>query len=134
MPKFCVAYLVTRGDESIFADPPFGSATDDDSAADTNANGSTLLDRHGGFVLKPKKIVKQHQANHGNSKAQGKFSVHMTNFVSTKHALANKNVDNKVQLEPTSGLNVELTVLQKFMLNPTVRDMQVSEIVNQAQG
>ena len=134
MPKFRAAYLATRGDESIFADPPFGSATDDDSAAGINANGSTLLDQHDGFALKPKTLVEQYQANPGDSKAQGKLFVHMTNFVSTEHALANKKADNKVQLEPTSGLNVELTVLQKCMLNPTVRDIQVSEIVDQAQG
>ena len=51
MPKFRADYLETRGGESIFADPHFGSATGYYSAADTNANGSILIDYHDGFVL-----------------------------------------------------------------------------------
>ena len=31
-------------------------------------------------------------------------------------------------------MNVELTVLENSMLNPTVQDIKVSGIVNQAQG
>ena len=86
------------------------------------------------FVLKPKKIVEKHQANTGNSKSQGKLFVHTTNLVLTENALANKKSYDKVQLEPTSGLSVELTFLQRLILNPTVRDMKVSEIVDQYQG
>ena len=61
MPKFCAAYLETNGDESICADTTFGIDTDDDTAADTNANGFTLINQNYGFVLKPKKLVKQYQ-------------------------------------------------------------------------
>ena len=57
MPKFCAAYLETPGDESIFADPFFGSATDNDSVTGTNINISTLLDHRDGFVLKHKKLI-----------------------------------------------------------------------------
>ena len=57
MSKFCACYLATRDYEYIFADPPFGSSTYDDSAADTNAYGSTFLYQNDGFVLKPKKLV-----------------------------------------------------------------------------
>ena len=126
MPKFCADYLVTRGGYFIFSDPPFGIATDYDSASDTNTNGSTLLGQHDGFILNPKKLVKKYQANTGNSKAQGKLVLNMKNFVSAQHALANKKVNDKVNFEPTYGLNVELTFLQKCMLDLTVRDMQVS--------
>ena len=80
IPKFRADYLETHDDESIFADTLFGSATDDDSASNTNANGSTLLDQHDGFVLKPKKLVKQYGENLVNSKAQGKLFVHTKTF------------------------------------------------------
>ena len=43
-----------------------------------------------------------------------------TNFVSTDHTLENKTEDDKVKLEPTSILNLELTILQKRMLIPNV--------------
>ena len=56
----------------------------------------------------------------------------MTNHVDTEHCVANKQADGLVQLEPTRGLDVEVSVLQKRMLNPTVRDMQLSEIDDQA--
>ena len=134
MPNFCAFYLEPRGDESIFADPPFFITTDDDYASDTNANCYTLLDQHDGFALKPKKLVEQYQANPSDSKSQGNIFVHIKNLVSTQHALANKKSNDKVQLEPTSGLNVEVTVLQKLMLNHNVRDTKVSEIFDQAHG
>ena len=58
----------------------------------------------------------------------------MTNHVATEHYITDKKADSLVQVEPTSGLDVELTVLQKWMFNPTVRDMQLSEIFDQTQG
>ena len=83
MPKFHASYLETCGDEYIFSDPPFGSATDDDCSTNTNANSYTLINQHDGFILKPKNLIKKYQANTGNSKAQVKLLVHRKNFLST---------------------------------------------------
>ncbi len=52
MPKFCAAYFATCGDNSIFTEPP----SVDRSAEDSN-DKSPLLDKHDGFVLKPRKLV-----------------------------------------------------------------------------
>ena len=51
MPEFHTAYLETHGDDSIIADPPFFSATDYDSASNTNANVSTLIYQNYGFCI-----------------------------------------------------------------------------------
>ena len=58
----------------------------------------------------------------------------MTNIVSNEHFLENKKSDYKVQIDSTSGLNLELSVLHNRMMNPTILYMQVNEIVDQDQG
>jgi hypothetical protein len=37
-------------------------------------------------------------------------------------------------LEPSAALNVETSSLQKKFLNPTMKDMQLSDIIEQSQG
>ena len=65
---------------------------------------------------------------------QGKLFVHMTNFVATEHVTENKAKEDMVQLEPTRGLDVEMTKFQKKLLNPTTKDVMMSELIDQSQG
>ena len=65
---------------------------------------------------------------------QGKLFVHMTNFVATEHVTENKAKEDMVQLEPTRGLDVEMTKFQKKLLNPTIKDVMMSELIDQSQG
>ena len=64
---------------------------------------------------------------------QGKLFVHMTNFVATEHVTENKAKEDMVQLEPTRGLDVEMTKFQKKLLNPTTKDVMISELIDQSQ-
>ena len=129
--KYRAAYLATLGDESIFADPIVQSIFPNDAAGE-----SKLLDKHDGFSLKPKKLIAQYCENPGDSKAQSKLFVHMTNFVCTTHVTSHKKKSNgdAVQLEPTAGLDVEILDEQKRLLNPTAKDVQMGELIDQAQG
>ena len=47
--------------------------------------------------------------------------------------LKNKNV-RLIDLEPTAGLNVEVSEIQRSLLNTTSRDMIVSDIIDQEKG
>ena len=111
------------------------------------------MDDHDSFSLKPKKLVEEYQDNPGDCTAQGKLFVHMTNFVCTEHVIENKKKNSSdhemilpngtrmtlkakvaAQLEPTAGLDVEMTGNQKKLLNPTPNDVVMSELIDQAQG
>lgn len=126
--KFRAAYLASLGDESIFVTPVV-----EDKAA-TTSTSSKLLDDHDAFALRPKKLVTHYQGNRSDSKAQGKLFVHMTNFVCTEHVTANKKREVSLQLEPSPSLNVEMSHLQKSLLNPNSQDVMLSELIDQAQG
>ena len=39
-----------------------------------------------------------------------------------------------IDIELTAGLNVEVSELQQSLINPTSRDMIVSDIIDQAKG
>jgi hypothetical protein len=131
VPKYRAAYLATRGDESIFVDPPPVVV-----AATVTNNDHPLLDKHDGFALKPTKFIDAFKANPGNSKIQGQLFVHMTNFVCHEHCIAVKKTQAEMNsiLEPSAPLNVETSSLQKKFLNPTMKDMQLSDIIEQSQG
>ena len=121
LPKFRAAYFATLGDDSVFVEPP--------------PENTTLLDDHDGFALKPKKLLKKYQDNRSDSKAQGMLFVHMTNHVTTQHCVAARKKDGHfVDLEPSPGLDIHMTEFQRIVLNPTMRDVVVSDLVNQAQG
>lgn len=146
--KYRAAYFASRGDDSVFKSPLLKSSTDTPVAAE-----SKLLDDHDSFSLKPKKLVEEYQDNPGDCTAQGKLFVHMTNFVCTEHVIENKKKNSSdhdmilpngtrmtlkakvaAQLEPTAGLDVEMTGNQKKLLNPTPNDVVMSELIDQAQG
>lgn len=130
--KFRAAYLASLQDDSIFMDPvPEDSTTE---AASTSNGHSALLDEHDGFALKPKALIKEYQENRGDSDAQGKLFRHMANFAATQHVVQSKRSQFSVQLEPTPGLDVEMSATQRKLLNPTVKDVQLSELIDKAQG
>ena len=54
VPKFRAAFLATRGDDSIFCNPPINPPVDDTAA---NSNTQSFLDQHNSFTLKPSKAV-----------------------------------------------------------------------------
>jgi len=127
--KFRAAYLATLQDDSLFVEPPFFSP-----ASDTDVASSNLLEKHDGFALKPKKLMEEYEENRHDVNVQAKVFNHFSNFVCTKHVVDNKKKKSQVQLEPTPGLNVELSEDQRRLLNPTVKDVQISELIDQAQG
>ena len=131
VPKYRADYLATRGDESIFVDPPPVVV-----AATVTNNDHPLLDKHDVFALKPTKFIDAFKTNPGNSKIQGQLFVHMTNFVCHEHCIAVKKTQAEKDsiLEPSAALNVEISSLQKKFLNPTMQDMQLSDIIEQSQG
>lgn len=148
--KFRAAYFATLGDDdSIFKDPVA------ESFAVSAPVESNLLDKHDGFSLKPKKLVKEYQDNPGDYTSQGKLFLHMTNFVCTEHVTASKKArksseieemtltsgtritvkaSKPAQLEPSHGLHVEMSIDQTRLLNPTPQDVMISELIDQAQG
>ena len=84
LKKLRAAYLETRGDDSIFVEPPFiGSSADDTPKVESNA---VLLDKHDGFSLKPTKLIKEFQHKPGDPKAQGNIFHHYTNYTVTAHS------------------------------------------------
>jgi hypothetical protein len=136
MPKFRAAYLATRGDESIFVDPPPHGTTDNTARSVTSSNTS-VLDNHVGFALKPAKLITNYQAQPGDSKAQGELLRHMTNYVCHKHGVEKKKacqVQKDINLEPSDGLNVEMNYHQRKWLNPTIDEVLLSDVIEQAQG
>ena len=49
---------------------------------------NTLLNDHDGFLLKPKKLVKNYQGNRTDPKTQHVMFLHMTNHDTTDHSVA----------------------------------------------
>ena len=135
LAKLCADYLATRGDDYVFFEPPFIYI----SAAETPKveDDAVLIYEHDGFVLNPKKLIKEFQHKPGDPKAQGNLFRHYTNYTATAHCVAiaieKKNIP-LIDLEPTAGLNVEVSEIQRILLNPTSRDMIVSDIIDQTKG
>lgn len=90
MPKFRAAYLATRGDESIFVDPPPHDTTDT-TARSVTSNSTSVLENHDGFTLKPAKLITNYKAKPGDSKTQGELFRHITNFVCHKYGAEKKD-------------------------------------------
>ena len=87
--------------------------------------------------MKPKKLIKELKQKPGDSKAQVNIFPHYTNHTATAHCVASETEKNNcrlIDIEPTAGLNVEVSELQQILLNPTSRDMIVSDIIYQAKG
>lgn len=86
--------------------------------------------------MKPTKFIDAFKANPGNTKIQGQLFVHMTNFVCHEHCIVvrKSRAEKESLLEPSAALNVEISSLQKKFLNPTMEDMQLSDIIEQSQG
>lgn len=136
MPKFRAAYLATRGDESIFVDPPPHDTTET-TARSINSNNTSVLDNHDGFTLKPAKLITDYRAQPGDSKTQGELFRHMTNYVSHKYGAEKKKasqLEKDINLEPSGGLNVEMSYRQRKWLNPTIDEVLLSDVIEQAQG
>ena len=62
--KFHAAYLVTKGNESIFVTPIINAGVISESA--DAMDDSDLLDTHNRFALKPKKLIQEYQENKGD--------------------------------------------------------------------
>ena len=127
--------MATRGDDSIFVEPPFIDSSADDTPK--VEDDDILIDEHDGFTLKPEKLIKEFQHKPGDPKAQGKLFLHCTNYTATTHCVASeieKKNGRLIDLEPTAGLNVEVSKLQRRLLNTTSRDMIASDIIDQEKG
>ena len=130
LAKFRAAYLATQGNDSVFVEPNLIDISSDDNPK--VEYGSVLLDNHDGFALNPKKLINQFQQNPGDPKSQGNIFCHYTNHTATVHCVASaieKKNGRLIDIEPTAGLNVEVSELQLSLLNPTSRDIIVSDIV-----
>ena len=135
LAKFCAAYLETQGNDSVFIEPPFiDSSADDTPKVEYN---NAILNKHDGFSLNQKKLIKEFQQKYYNPKAQGNLFRQYTNHIATAHVFASE-IEKKngllIVLEPTAGLNMEVSELQRSLLNTTSRDMIVSDIINQEKG
>ena len=89
------------------------------------------------FELKPKKLIKDFQPKPGDPKDQGNLFHHYTNHTATAHCIAiviEKKNGRLIDLEPTAGLNVEVSKTQQILLNLTSWDMIVSDIIDQEKG
>lgn len=128
LPKFRAAYFATLGDDSVLAEPLH--------FVEPPSENTNLLDDHDGFAFKPKKLLKEYTNNRSDSKVQGRLFVHMTNHVTTQHCVAaKKKPDGRfVDLEPSAALDIHMTEFQRIILNPTTRDVVVSDLIDQAQG
>ena len=61
--------------------------------------------------------------------------LHIIKHIATEHCVAsNKKNGCFVDLEPSAGLDVSMTELQTSALNPTKRDVLISDLINQSQG
>ena len=59
----------------------------------------------------------------------------MTNHVTTEYCVAANNKNGCfVDIELSSGLYVAMTEFQKSVLNPTYRDVVISNLISQSQG
>ena len=126
---------MTWRNDSVFVEPPFIDSSADDTPKFEDDSG--LLDKHGGFALELKKIIKEFHQKPGNPKDQGNIFCHYTNHTATAHCVVSA-IEKKngllIYLEPTAGLNVEVSELQRSLLNHTSWYMIVSDIINQAKG
>ena len=132
LAKLCAAYLATWGDDSVFVEPPFIDISADDTPK--VEDNDVLLNKHNGFTLNPKKLIKEFQHNPSNPKAQGNLFRHYTNYTSTAYCVASaieKKNGHLIDIDPTAGLNVEVSDLQQSLINPTSRDTIVSDIIDQ---
>ena len=133
--KFRAAYLATKGDDSVFFEPRFIDSSDYDTPK--AEDDSVLLNEHNGFALKLKKLIREFQKNPGDPKAQWNIFRHYTNHTATAYCVASAIENNNgrlIDLEPTADLNVEVYELQQSLINPTSRDMVVSDIIYQTKG
>ena len=133
--KFCVAYLATQRGDYVFVEPSFIDSSDGDTPK--VEDDSILLDKHDGFALKPEKLINQFQQNPGNPKAQGNIFRHFTKHTATAHCVASdteKKNGYLIDIDPTAGLNVEVSEIQRSLPNPTSQDMIISDIIDQAKG
>ena len=55
LAKLRAAYLSTQGDDYVFVEPPCIDSSDDDTPKVEDE--CVLLNEHGGFELKPKKLI-----------------------------------------------------------------------------
>ena len=126
-PKFLAAYFSTLGDDSDFVEPPH--------FVQPPPENNTLLDDHDGFALEPKNHVKNHQDNYTDPMTQRMLFLHTTNHVATGHCVAAKKENGRfVYLEPSAGLDVAMKEFQTSVINPTVRDVVISDMISQSQG
>ena len=59
----------------------------------------------------------------------------MTNHVTTEYCVAANNKNGCfVDIEPSSGLYVAMAEFQNSVLNPTYRDVVISNLISQSQG
>ena len=132
LAKFCAAYLETQGDDYLFVEPPFIDISADDTPKVEDY--AVLLDKHDSSEFNPKKLIKQFQDKPGYPKDQVNLFRHYTNHTATTHCVASAIENNNVHLvdlELTAGLNVEVSKIQRYLLNTTSQDMIVSEIIDQ---
>ena len=93
-----------QGDDSIFADP---KPADNEEAPSTNE--PNLLDKYDGFMLMPQKLIDEYKGKAGDTTAHAKLFRHMTNFVCHEHVIASKKASAPIQLEPSAGLDVNIS-------------------------
>ena len=96
-----------------------------------------MLNQHDGFALKPKKLIERFKENpNPSSDAAARLFVHMTNHVANEHCIAVKNASKgqHVDLQPTAVLDFAIFNSQRGFLNPTPRDMVISDVMDQVRG
>ena len=102
LAKFCAAYLETQGDDSVFVEPTFIDSSADDTPK--VEDDSVLLDKHYGFALNPKKLIKEFQQKPGDPKAQSNLFHHYTNHTYTANCVLSgteKNNGRLIDLDTT---------------------------------
>ena len=135
LANFRADYLATQGNNSVFVEPPFIDSSADDTTK--VEDDSILLNKHGGFALKPKKFINEFQQKPDDPKSQGNLFRHYTNHTATTRCVASvieKKNGRLIDIDPTAGLNVEVSELQRSLLNTTFWDMILSDIIDQEKG
>ena len=127
LPKFCADHFETLSDDLIFVEPPH--------FVQPYPENNTLLNDHDGFALSPKKLVKNYQDNCTGTKTQWMLFLHITNHAATEYCVAaNKKNGSFVDIEPSAGLDVEMSEFQTSVLNTTERDVVTNDMISQSQG